>query len=373
MKKKKIMAILLAGCMVFALCACGSQTVSNPKQEPEQTEGAVAEDGIALVNGRRVTKEEFSYFIGYYMNYVQESYGEVEDWTAEISEGKTYGDYVKEAALDWFVYAAALTQQAERSNVVLTEQDETYLTNQWEEFVSGYEDEASALAALEEYSCTKELYQYILEVQYLGQKIFNNLYGEIGQALSDEQCAAMVEGDGYLMAKHILLQTQTKNENGETVEMSEEEKAEKYAKLEGLKEQLEAADAEERAKLFDELMLEYSEDPGSTNSPEGYLFQEGDMVTEFYEGTLALEEYEISEIVTTSYGYHLIERIPINYDAMPSSYSYYSNYGYDYLTLRYLCADEAYNSSINSWMERVETEKLPTYKSITLEELTAKG
>lgn len=367
MKKKRIIAMLLAGCMMFALCACGSQTISNP-QQLEQTKGEVAEDGIALVNGRRITKEDFSYFIGYYMNYVQESYGEVEDWTAEIAEGKTYGDYVKEAALDWFVYAAAMIQQAERSNITLNEEDKTYLANQWEEFVSGYDDEASALAALEEYSCTKELYQYILEVQYLGEKIFNNLYGENGQALSDEQCAAMVEGDGYLMAKHILLQTQTQNENGETVDMSEEEKAEKHAKLEKIKEQLEAAEPDERAKLFDELMLEYSEDPGSTNSPEGYLFQEGNMVTEFYEGTLALEEYEISEIVVTSYGYHLIERIPINYDVVPSSY-----YGYDYLTLRYLCADEAYNSSINSWMERVETEKLPSYESVTIEDLTAKG
>ena len=34
-------------------------------------------------------------------------------------------------------------------------------------------------------------------------------------------------------------------------------------------------------------------------------------VTEFYEGTKALKVDEISDIVETSYGYHIIKRLPL--------------------------------------------------------------
>ncbi len=60
---------------------------------------------------------------------------------------------------------------------------------------------------------------------------------------------------------------------------------------------------------FDKLMAEYSQDPGSKTYPDGYLFKEGDMVTEFYEGALALEAGEISEIVESPYGYHIILKV----------------------------------------------------------------
>ena len=35
------------------------------------------------------------------------------------------------------------------------------------------------------------------------------------------------------------------------------------------------------------------------------------MVTEFYEGAKALEENGISDIVRTSYGFHIIKRLPL--------------------------------------------------------------
>lgn len=374
MNTKKILALLLTGLMIAGLAACGNQTPASVEGNStiEETAGTEA-SYLALVNGREVTEDEFAYFCSYYMNYVKDSYGEIEDWTAEISDGQTYEQYVKEAALKWFVYAGALSQQAERLGISLTEEDQAALAAQWEDFLAGYDSEEAAMAVLEENHCTKELYQYILETQYLNDKIFENMYGAYGQALSDDECASMTEGQGYLMAKHILLTTTTTDDEGNNVDLTDEEKAERYATLEGLKQQLDNASDEERAELFDTLMAEYSEDPGSTSSPEGYLFVEGDMVTEFYEGTAALEEYEISDIVTTDYGYHLIERLPLNYDVIPTAYSYYSYYGYDYLTLRYLCADEAFSSSTSSWMDRVEWEITPAYEDLTLTQLMAVG
>lgn len=59
-------------------------------------------------------------------------------------------------------------------------------------------------------------------------------------------------------------------------------------------------------------MNQYSEDTGLSNNPNGYTFTEGQMVTEFYDGAKALAEDEVSELVKSSYGYHIIKRVKLD-------------------------------------------------------------
>ena len=208
-----------------------------------------------------------------------------------------------------------------------------------------------------------------METGYLSDKVFDSMYGKYGRNISDADCAVLTEGDGYLMAKHILLLTVKMNDDGTREPLTEEEKAEKLATIRELKSRVDGAEEGERQELFDELMKEHSEDTGLAAFPDGYLFKEGDMVDEFYQATVALEEGTVSDIVETAYGYHLIMRLPINYDVIPSAYTQYMAYGYDYLTLRYLCADEAFGASIRQWMERVEVEKTDLYDSLRAQDL----
>jgi parvulin-like peptidyl-prolyl isomerase len=58
-------------------------------------------------------------------------------------------------------------------------------------------------------------------------------------------------------------------------------------------------------------MTANTEDPGVASYPDGYLFQSGEMVAEFEDATAALEIGQVSGIVETTYGYHIIYRIPI--------------------------------------------------------------
>ena len=369
--RKSIAVIAAVCCLLAALSGCGTTAPVDPDPEPSSpTDTPVTEgNAVAVVNGRDITLEEFEYFVRYNVD-TRENNGEtITDWEAEISDGVTVSDSVKEDALEWFVYAGAIWQQASRLDIKLTEEDQIVLDEQWQQFVSGYGSEEAAEAALAAVYCTPELYRYILETQYMGDRIFDSLYGEYGKDLPDAQCAAMTENDGYLMAKHILLLTVKMNDDGTREDLPEEEKAAKLETIRELKARIDGAAAGDRAALFDELMQQYSEDTGLEGSPEGYLFQEGDMVDEFYEGTLALEEGGVSDVVETTYGYHLIMRLPINYDVIPSSYSMYAAYGYDYLTLRYLCADEAFGESAQQWMERVEVEKTDLFDSLSVADM----
>lgn len=94
----------------------------------------------------------------------------------------------------------------------------------------------------------------------------------------------------WMKAKHILIMS-----NGD--ESAKAQAEEILAKL------------KKNPENFDKLMAEYSQDPGSKTYPDGYLFKEGDMVPEFYKGALALKVGEISGIVESQYGYHIILKV----------------------------------------------------------------
>ncbi len=64
-------------------------------------------------------------------------------------------------------------------------------------------------------------------------------------------------------------------------------------------------------KNFDELIMQYGQDPGMQKNPDGYVFTKGEMVKPFEDAAFALGEDEISKPVKTDYGYHIIKRIKL--------------------------------------------------------------
>jgi len=145
----------------------------------------------------------------------------------------------------------------------------------------------------------------------------NHLFGEGGEMYpSDDEVIAYVEDEMQLYSvKHILLASM----DTETREpLDEATVAQKKATAEDLVKQLRASD--DPIALFDELMHEYSEDPGLAAYPDGYLANyPGQMVPEFEEASLALEVGGISDVVEAEgTGFHIILRLPLEID--PANY-----------------------------------------------------
>ncbi|MBR2021468.1 MAG: peptidylprolyl isomerase, partial [Clostridia bacterium] len=65
---------------------------------------------------------------------------------------------------------------------------------------------------------------------------------------------------------------------------------------------------------FDALIEKYNEDPGMESNPDGYYFGKGEMVPEFEESAYSLEEGKTSGLVETSYGYHILLKLPLEDD-----------------------------------------------------------
>lgn len=147
-------------------------------------------------------------------------------------------------------------------------------------------------------------------------------YTESGEALDEIQ---KIYDKEYVTAKHILILSEDRSDLD----------AKKLA--ESVLKKIKNGDD------FDSLMTEYCEDPGVTSNPDGYTFTTGEMVEEFEKAAFALEVGEISGVVKSSYGYHIIKREPL------AQIDYYNAYA---ITER--VAEEYYNSLVELALEKSE-------------------
>jgi len=113
-----------------------------------------------------------------------------------------------------------------------------------------------------------------------------------------EENPAQFEEPETVRASHILIGTRDANTGAE---LSEELKKEKKKQAEGILKR--AKEGEDFAKLA----KEFSEDRGSKDKGGEYTFPRGQMVPEFETTAFALKTDEISDIVTTQFGYHIIK------------------------------------------------------------------
>ena len=383
---KRILALLLSAALVCALLAgCGTQTggrsdsaaagensaASGPDAgtaDPDESTGAEDAEGpvaapsaidalyrqydpeaeFLTLGDTAVTWREYFYWVDYAVSLLA-SYGlEPEDWGAEnpVDPGYTYAETVHDMAVNYLCQFQAIRELAEAEGVTLSAQMQDQIDQDWAEGVASLGGEEQLTAYIESLYMTKEQYQAMYARSLLYDSILTARYGEDGSETPDELCAAYAEANGLLRAKHILLKTVDDGGNA----LSDEEIAAVQTTLGTILAQL--AEAEDQQALFDELMLAYSEDTGMAYYPDGYIFKDGDMVPEFYNGALALEEGGISGPVESSYGFHIIERLPLDYDIVYE----YTNDGYAY-TLRAKAAEEALNADIFARVDAMQPQR----------------
>lgn len=157
---------------------------------------------------------------------------------------------------------------------------------------------------------TRDVLAYLYESRDLFSQLANLHFGEnSGRYPTDAEVMAYLEEAGRYRAKHILLATIDLTTRQP---LDDETIAQKKAQADDFLAQLRAA--EDPITLFDQLMNEYSEDTGLAANPNGYTTEKGAMVAPFEEAALALKSGEISDVVESSFGYHIILRLPMNPD-----------------------------------------------------------
>jgi parvulin-like peptidyl-prolyl isomerase len=130
-----------------------------------------------------------------------------------------------------------------------------------------------------------------------------NVTAEDAKKYYDDNPARFEEPE-KVRASHILLMTTDPKTNAE---LTEDQKAAKRKAIEGILKRARAGED------FAKLAKDYSEDPGSKDKGGEYTFPRGQMVAEFEAAAFSLGTNQVSDIITTRFGYHIIklsEKIP---------------------------------------------------------------
>lgn len=163
---------------------------------------------------------------------------------------------------------------------------------------------------------------------------------------------ATFEQPEQVRAAHILLMT---SDPVTRAELSDDKKAEKKKQLEDLLKR--ARGGEDFAKLA----KQYSEDPGSKDSGGEYTFGRGKMVPEFEAAAFSLNTNQVSDIVTTAYGYHIIkllEKFPAKKEAfngLDTKTVLIKPEG-DAVTLREVLRDENIQKQLPTYMTKLQKD-----------------
>ena len=232
------------------------------------------------------------------------------NWDDTLSDGMSVADYVKASVLSSVKQHLVLENLASKYDVTLTAEQEAAMAESDQSYIDQYGSEEAFEAEIAKLGMRRETYDRVARSNYLYQNLYE-LYNTEGSALyaSDEDLAVYADEQGYITADHILLATKNMT-TGEA--LTDEQKAEKKALAEELVEKLNSYTGDDIASYFAELADEYSEDPGRETYPTGYTFTTGSMVQEFEDAAYALSEGEVSEVVESSFGYHILLRLPLD-------------------------------------------------------------
>ena len=339
---KKFVAIMLVSVLALGcLAGCGSKN----------------EDTVMTVDGVDVSFDEYMYYLNTaastLISYYQSSTGGGVDWDGVCiyDKTKTNAEWCINEALYNAAQGCVIMSKGKSMNALPTDEQLKSLEDNISTIRKNYEEsddpDAAFADALNGQGFTLESFKAVNKINFTLGNIFTSLYGENGEKLSEEKLQTYIEENGYMTSAHILFRTKedVKGENGQTTqeELSDSAKAEKKAQAEKLCKELKAIkDDTQRKEKFFEYMKEYSEDPGKESFPNGYCFTEGTMVEEYTDTTKELKNYEVSDVVESDFGYHIIMRLP----TVSSDVDTANQYGY---TLGQMASSYDFDEEMKTW------------------------
>lgn len=324
MKRKIILTVFLVVCAILFVSCAG--VIENANFE---TDGYIVIDGekvvpeyVMKIGSNNISLAEYRY---YYLNQKAELDGGDDSVWTDYPE---YISYLKEYVEDTLVEVYSIRTLAQENGV---QPNFEAVSEEISEYKKGMSS-SDFKKGLSEFHLTEELYEYILQGYELYTSLFDYYFGENGtKTMTDKKLLEYVENN-YTHVKHILIYPNTT--------MTDEEYE---THLNTVLQR--AQDGED----FDALIKEYSND--SSMPSYGYYFTDSEMSEEFVAASEELEEGEISDLVKSSYGYHIIKKLPVDENDLQS--------------LTDVVYNEIFTSIINEKIESAEIEYSPEYEYIS--------
>ncbi len=295
---RKCAIFLMAGWMVFGIAGgctagpAGANGAAVAQQKPEPVKDAKGKDEadkvVAKVNGVAITESRLDREVAGIQRRMAHRGQNVPDEAVAQLRGKV---------LDQMIGEELLFQESRKEKIVV---DEQKIQSQMGEMARSFNDAAAFDLALGNAGLSREIVAERLRHQFAIQSLVDSKV-VAGIAVADARADEFYKANPELFvrpeqvkARHILVRT------GEQADAKAKEEARRQ--MEEIRKQAVGGGD------FAELAKAHSQDPGSKESGGDLgFFARGQMVKPFEDAAFALAVNEISPVVETQFGYHLIQ------------------------------------------------------------------
>lgn len=242
-------------------------------------------DEVFRIGSASCSASEVMVYLTNTQNQYESVYG-MEVWNVAL-DGLTLEENVKETVLAKIAQIKTMYLLAQSKDVTLDKQEQEQVRLASEEYFRSLNDREKELMGVDlktiqqlytEYAMADKVYQYIIQ--------------DVNPEISDDEAR-------IITVQHILIRTYTTSDGGEKVPFTDNLKQAVYEKAMEIREL--AVNGEND---FVDLASRYSEDSTIT-----YSFGKGEMDPEFEKAAFELETGEISQVVESESGYHIIKCI----------------------------------------------------------------
>jgi peptidyl-prolyl cis-trans isomerase C len=278
-KCNRALLILLTGTLFFAAPFLYAQTAA-------QGEEADSDREIASVNGIPILKIAFDR----QMNIARQQF-----YRQGMLPDEEQMKQIRAQVLEDLISNELLYQESQKYGVTIKNDD---VEKRYSEVRSQFSDEAQFKSAMDAMNYTEKSLKDDLERMLAVDAFINEELVQKTTVTEDETRDFYDENPNYftqpeqVRASHILITT-NEQDNTEKRETALQKIKEVQTKLKS-------------GEDFASLAEEYSEGPSSKKGGDLGFFQRGQMVKAFEDAAFALKKGEVSDIVETSFGYHLI-------------------------------------------------------------------
>jgi len=264
---------------VFALILVFLPAMAQEKQSLEKN--------AALVNGVAISMEQYTKELNIQIDRVSRQGSQVTDDQLAA---------LKNDILDSLIEREVLYQQSQKDGIQITDQT---IDDQLAAIKKRFPNETEYKNALSKMNLSEdEVKAQIKRGLSIKELIDQQITSKV--VITDEESKAyydknpqMFKQPEQIKASHILIKVDAKAD--------EAKKAEARQKIEEVQQKLKDGGD------FAALAKEYSEGPSSAKGGDLGYFRRGQMVKPFEEAALALKPNEVSDVVETRFGYHLIK------------------------------------------------------------------
>ena len=290
--KKFILSVLIGLLLIPGAAAFGEDTKKEDPKKPEAATAAKTEEKaenptVAIVNGKEISREALNRELTLVTHRLNSQGQQV---------GKEQLDKIQNNVLDNMIDRELLYQDALKNGI---KTDDQAVNAQLDKMKKNFPGDAEYQKALEMMNTSEtDLRANIAQSMVIQQLIESKITPQI--QITDAQTKEFYDTHPELFKKpeqvkasHILIKADES--------ASDEDKAKARKKIEDVQAKL------KKGEKFDDLAKQYSEGPSNTKGGDLGYFSRGQMVKPFEDAAFSMKKGEVSDIVVTRFGYHLIQ------------------------------------------------------------------